>query len=185
GRTPANTLSNPFPNGLIAPTGSSLGALTGVGTNLTGALYDIHRGYSQQWNFTIQHQPWQNWLFEAAYVGNHGVHLFMYNRNLNLAAGSDVQFVGNVSRPVSGQSVFRRDQKRTARRRPGSTRPTAAALPAVHGALGRVSGWCRDSVLVPGWFDLSCRHAESGEALFAGVVAAAGLFEIETDRCRR
>ncbi len=83
GRTPASTLGNPFPSGLIAPTGSSLGALTGIGTNLTGTLYDIHRGYSQQWNFTIQHQPWQNWLIEVAYVGNRGVHLFMYNQNLN------------------------------------------------------------------------------------------------------
>jgi hypothetical protein len=83
GRTPANTISNPFPNGLIQPTGSSLGALTGVGTNLTGQLFNIGRGYSQQWNFTVQHQPWNNWLFEAAYVGNRGVHLFMYNQNLN------------------------------------------------------------------------------------------------------
>jgi len=83
GRTPANTISNPFPNGLIRPTGSSLGALTGVGTNLTGQLFNIGHGYSQQWNFTLQHQPWNNWLFEVAYVGNHGVHLFMYNQNLN------------------------------------------------------------------------------------------------------
>lgn len=83
GRTPANTLSNPFPTGLIAPTGSSLGSLTGVGTNLSGALYNVGRGYSQQWNFTIQHQPFQKWLFELGYVGNRGVHLFMYNQNLN------------------------------------------------------------------------------------------------------
>jgi hypothetical protein len=83
GRTPANTISNPFPNGLIAPTGASLGAATAIGTNLTAALHDLTRGYSQQWNFTIQRQPWENWLFEIAYVGNRGVHLFMYNQNLN------------------------------------------------------------------------------------------------------
>jgi len=83
GHTPANTLSNPFPGGLIAPTGSALGSLTAVGTNLTGALHDVGRGYSQQWNFTLQHQPWENWLFELGYVGNRGVHLFMYNQNLN------------------------------------------------------------------------------------------------------
>src|SRR5262249_39412289 len=83
GRTPANTLSNPFPSGLNQPTGSSLGALTAVGTNLTGALFDIHRGYSQQWNLSVQHQPIQNLLVEVAYVGNRGVHLFMYNHQLN------------------------------------------------------------------------------------------------------
>src|SRR5882724_10421986 len=83
GRTPANTISNPFPTGLIAPTGSSLGASTGIGTNLTGALHDLTRGYSQQWNFTIQHQPWEGWLFEVAYVGNKGTNLFMYDQNIN------------------------------------------------------------------------------------------------------
>jgi hypothetical protein len=83
GHTPANTMSDPFPTGLIAPTGNTLGSLTAVGTNVSGALYDIGRGYSQQWNFTLQHQPFQNWLFELGYVGNRGVHLFMYNQNLN------------------------------------------------------------------------------------------------------
>lgn len=83
GRTPANTLSNPFPAGLNQPTGSSLGAGTGIGTNLTGVLYNIRRGYSQQWNFTVQLQPFSNWLFETAYVGNRGIHLFMYSENLN------------------------------------------------------------------------------------------------------
>jgi hypothetical protein len=83
GRTPANTISNPFPQGLIAPTGSTLGALTGVGTSLTGALFNIYRGYSQQWNFTVQHQPLPNLLVEAAYVGNRGVHLYMASQQLN------------------------------------------------------------------------------------------------------
>src|SRR5260370_19529807 len=83
GRTPANTISNAFPSGLIAPTGSSLGAATAIGTNLTGTLHDLNRGYSQQWNFTVQHQPWEGWLIELAYVGNKGTNLFMYNQNLN------------------------------------------------------------------------------------------------------
>ena len=83
GLTFQSTLSNPFPTGMNQPTGTSLGAATGIGTSLVGALYDVNRGYSQQWNFTVQHQPWQNWLIEVAYVGNHGVHLFMYNQNLN------------------------------------------------------------------------------------------------------
>src|SRR6266853_2560958 len=83
GRTPANTISNPFPTGLIAPTGSSQGATTAIGTALQGSLHDLTRGYSQQWNFTIQHQPWEGWLFEVAYVGNKGTDLFVYFRNLN------------------------------------------------------------------------------------------------------
>jgi outer membrane receptor protein involved in Fe transport len=83
GRTPANTLSNPFPNGLNRPTGSSLGARTGIGNNVSATLFNLRRGYSQQWNVTLQHQPFPNWLFELGYVGNRGVHMFMYNQNLN------------------------------------------------------------------------------------------------------
>ena len=75
GLTPYNTLANPFPQGLTWPTGSSLGAATNLGGALTGQLRDVHRGYSQQWNLTVQHAPWANWLFEAAWVANHGVHL--------------------------------------------------------------------------------------------------------------
>jgi len=94
GHTPANTLSNPFPSGLILPTGNTLGSLTALGTNVTGALYNVGRGYSQQWNFTIQHQPFENWLFELGYVGNRGVHLFMYSQNLNWLPDSTVAAYG-------------------------------------------------------------------------------------------
>lgn len=90
GRTPANTLSNPFPSGIIQPTGSSLGALTAIGTNVSGQLFNVGRGYSQQWNFTIQHQPFESWLFETAYIGNRGVNLFMYNQNLNWLPNEDL-----------------------------------------------------------------------------------------------
>ena len=107
GHTPANTLSNPYPSGLILPTGSSLGSLTAIGTNVTGQLYNVGRGYSQQWNFTIQHQPWQNWLFELGYVGNRGVHLFMQNQNLNWLPDATVAAYGaalnnQVANPFSG-----------------------------------------------------------------------------------
>jgi len=40
GVTPANSLTNPFPNGLAQPTGSSLGDLTGIGQSMT--IFDSH-----------------------------------------------------------------------------------------------------------------------------------------------
>jgi outer membrane receptor protein involved in Fe transport len=89
GLTPQDRMSNPFPNGLTPPTGSSLGALTGVGTSVSGQLRDVKRGYTEQWNFTVQHQPWNNWLFEAGWVGNHGVRLFGDGRNLNFLSESN------------------------------------------------------------------------------------------------
>lgn len=84
GLNPYNTLSNPYPNGINRPSGSVLGALTGVGGPVTGQLRDTHRGYSQQWNLTLQYEPWNNWLFEAAWVANKGTHLILNGRQLNL-----------------------------------------------------------------------------------------------------
>src|SRR5439155_19827155 len=84
GLTPYNTISNPFPDGLLVPTGSSQGLLTGIGTSVTGQLRDVRQGYAQQWNFTLQYQPWNNWLFETSYLGNKGTHLeTLQGRNLN------------------------------------------------------------------------------------------------------
>lgn len=101
GHTPADTLSNPYPNGLIAPTGTSLGALTGVGTGLTGQLFNVNRGYSEQWNFTWQYQPFQNWLFEVAYVGNRGVHLFMQSQNIDMTAENNLALGAGLGQLVN------------------------------------------------------------------------------------
>jgi hypothetical protein len=75
GLTPYNTIDNPFPDGLVLPTGSSLGLKTGLGTSIAGQLRHVLPGYVQQWNFTLQYSPWANWLFETAYLGNKGTHL--------------------------------------------------------------------------------------------------------------
>jgi hypothetical protein len=83
GRTPFDTLANPFPNGLVQPTGSRLGAATGIGGAVDGQIFGVRRGYTEQWNLTVQHQPWSTWLFEAAWIGNHGVHALGTGRQLN------------------------------------------------------------------------------------------------------
>lgn len=75
GFTPNETLSNPFPNGRIAPIGSSQGALSLLGQGVGGNLRDLRRGYSQQWSLSLQRELPGNWLVEAGYMGNRGVHL--------------------------------------------------------------------------------------------------------------
>src|SRR6266508_4145597 len=77
GLTPYTTLADPFPKGLTPPTGSSLGTLTAVGQAASAQLRDVYRGYSQQWNLTVQREPWANWLLEVSWVGNKGTHLTM------------------------------------------------------------------------------------------------------------
>jgi hypothetical protein len=83
GLTPKDTLSNPFPSGVVKPTGNSLGALTGLGQSISGQLQDVNLGYVQQWNLTVQYQPIQNWLTELAYLGNKGTHLISSGRTLD------------------------------------------------------------------------------------------------------
>ena len=106
GLTPYDTILDPFPNGLIPPTGSSLGALTGLGTNVNGQIRSFRPGYAQQWNYTVQYEPWANWLFEGAYIGNKGVHLITGN-NLNqlypafMALGNALN--ASVSNPFLGK----------------------------------------------------------------------------------
>ncbi len=69
GATIANTLRNPFPSGVVQPTGSSGGLATLFGNS--PQFYDPGRvsPYNQQWQFSIQRQlPWRM-LVDAAYVG--------------------------------------------------------------------------------------------------------------------
>ncbi|MGH9659006.1 MAG: hypothetical protein ACRD96_10715, partial [Bryobacteraceae bacterium] len=99
--TPRDYLRNPFPNGLTNPTGSSLGTLTGVGTDVAGQLPNAKRGYTEQWNFTVQHEPWNNWLIEAAWVGNHGVRMLGGSRNLNIISDADfARGAAELSQPI-------------------------------------------------------------------------------------
>jgi len=77
GLTPANSLSNPFPAGLIPPTGSSLGAATLLGTSLN--VYDYWRKNlrNERWSFGLQHQFRQDLQVELNYVGGKAYHLML------------------------------------------------------------------------------------------------------------
>lgn len=101
GLTPYNTLANPYPNGIVPATGNTLGALAGVGGPITGQLRNTHRGYSQQWNLTLQYQPWNNWLFEGAWVANRGTHLILNSRALNILPDADLALGASLLDPVS------------------------------------------------------------------------------------
>ncbi|MCC6589142.1 MAG: TonB-dependent receptor [Bryobacterales bacterium] len=90
GLTPADTLSNPFPNGLIAPTGASLGLKTLLGSSLSGT-YDYWRKNQRnaRWNFGFQHEISKSMAIEINYVGQRGYNLPLStssndnDRNLN------------------------------------------------------------------------------------------------------
>lgn len=75
GITPYALLSNPFPTGFQPITGSSLGALTQVGSNIQAPVQETLTPYSMQWNFNIQHELPASVLLEVAYVGTRGLQL--------------------------------------------------------------------------------------------------------------
>lgn len=88
GATPYLHLDNPFPNGLILPTGNSLGLLNDVGYGAIGPIRDsfyARTPYEQSWSFGIERQLSSNTVFTIDYLGKKGTHLY-YNglNNLNI-----------------------------------------------------------------------------------------------------
>jgi len=69
-RTPANRLSNPFPEGLIRPTGSSLGLATFAGQNITYVDQNRVIPYIQQYSAGFQHELPGQVLLDVSYVGS-------------------------------------------------------------------------------------------------------------------
>jgi hypothetical protein len=82
GVTPLNTLSDPFPQGFILPSGSSQGASTFLGQSVVGMIRNRPVSYAQQWNVDVQTALPGKMLLDIAYAGGHGVHLYGdYNPN--------------------------------------------------------------------------------------------------------
>jgi hypothetical protein len=66
----ATLLSDPFPNGFVKPTGSTLGLETGLGNSVAYYTPSVRNGYSQRWTLGIQHQFSGGILVEGVYEGN-------------------------------------------------------------------------------------------------------------------
>jgi hypothetical protein len=74
--TPQNTLSDPFPGGFLAPPGRDpVFQQVLLGGNNRAPLRFAPYGYTEQWNFSVQHQLTQSLALEGSYAGLHGVHL--------------------------------------------------------------------------------------------------------------
>lgn len=84
GRTPiANILSNPYPNGIIKPTGSTAGAATfaGRGYNWFDSNFQIPSVW--QYSFGFQYQVQKDAMLDVSYVGS---------RSYNLNMGADFNY---------------------------------------------------------------------------------------------
>jgi hypothetical protein len=75
GMTFRATLSNPFPDGLQVPAGSSAGIATFLGRGISFFYDKPLNPYMQRWSFSVQRElPWRV-LIETSYVGNRGTKL--------------------------------------------------------------------------------------------------------------
>lgn len=75
--TPSVFLQNPFPNGLVRPTGRAAGDSVDLGQSIAAVYQHIGTAYpyNQLWDASFQHIFGQNLMFEMDYVGSRGVHL--------------------------------------------------------------------------------------------------------------
>ena len=103
--TPAASLDNPYPNGLLQPVGNTQGGLAGVGQSIS--VYDRASrsgGYVQQFSLDVQRQLKGGMVLSAGFIGSRGLHLVQDGRNLNqldpqyLSLGSALNT--NVANPM-------------------------------------------------------------------------------------
>ena len=82
--TPADRLSNPFPNGIIqAPGRSSNIQKLFYGQGVSAPSYKDPRAYAQQWNVDFQREIFGGMALDIAYAGSKGTHLPGPNQALN------------------------------------------------------------------------------------------------------
>jgi hypothetical protein len=78
-----NPLSNPFPNGVVEPSGSSLGAATGIGSTLNSELHSQPEPTVYNYNLGFEYQFPDSIVLSMGYVGSRGLHLPMNGIDLD------------------------------------------------------------------------------------------------------
>lgn len=77
-----NTLSDPFPNGILEPLGAAQGAETFLGQGIWFFNQNPLSPRMQRWQMQIQRELFGGFVMELGYVGNKGIHIEMV-RDLN------------------------------------------------------------------------------------------------------
>jgi hypothetical protein len=119
GRVPyQNVLSNPFPDGIAKPTGSSAGSLTFAGKNNGWFDSGFKTPHVWMFSFGFQYQTSKSSTFEATYVGSRSSNLNMqkdynlpslsFRKQCNLLEGGDPNYCdANVTNPFKGIAAFK------------------------------------------------------------------------------
>ncbi len=107
---PVNSISNPFPSGVVLPTGSSLGLSTAVGQNVSFDDPNHVQPKSAQYTFNVQQQFPGNFALQVAYVGAKPTRLEV-SHNINILpaqyynqGAAEVNLLNaKVPNPLAGQ----------------------------------------------------------------------------------
>jgi hypothetical protein len=78
-----NTLTNPFPNGILEPVGAGQGRQTFVGNGITFSPENPLQPQMQRWQFGFQQELGKGYVWEASYVGNRGTYIEI-GQNINV-----------------------------------------------------------------------------------------------------
>ncbi|MBA3712465.1 MAG: TonB-dependent receptor [Pyrinomonadaceae bacterium] len=112
----ADAFSNPFPSGLVQPTGSSLGQLTSLGSNITFSNPQRRIPYIHQYSAGIQRELPFRMKLDVSYVGSRSRGILTGDaqgsgpRNLNVNSAEQIArfrqdptfFNANVANPFAG-----------------------------------------------------------------------------------
>ncbi|HUS08219.1 MAG TPA: carboxypeptidase-like regulatory domain-containing protein, partial [Bryobacteraceae bacterium] len=105
GVSPIFSLGNPFPEGLLQPTGNTLGLNTLLGQSISGPLRQQRLPYQAQWSLDVQRQlPW-SFVVDAGYAGNSAVALpagVNYNQLPDALLTQGTALVATVPNPFFG-----------------------------------------------------------------------------------
>jgi hypothetical protein len=123
-QTPANSLSNPFPTGILQPVANTLGALTGIGQSFSLVDPNAKSPYVQQFSLDVQRELPFGIGLEVGYVGSRSKHLSLGSASINenalnpalLSLGSVLTqsvpnpFYGNGGSGVIGTATVQQSQ---------------------------------------------------------------------------
>jgi hypothetical protein len=93
GATPANSLSNPFPGGVLQPSGNTLGLLAGIGgQNITAPSSNSHSTRVHQYSFDVQRELPAGTALSAGFSGSTSHNLIQGTPSININQLPDQYF---------------------------------------------------------------------------------------------
>ncbi len=148
GLTPLDTLSNPFPNGVIQPPGHDIARLRAFeGQSFRAPIAGQPTPYVQQWNLEVQRQFGHGFVVNAGYAGSKATHLSFSQLAINMLSEQDMARGSALLAPVNN--------------------PFYGAIPTSAGELGRLTATAGQLLRpYPQFLNLSDAAAQKGSSTY-------------------